>query len=141
VFILSYVGWGRIGTNLIIGATIWWAAIGLATTTALIIRNKTLVLNGPVDAAFFDPTDHSGLRNLVGRRDGIIIGSPTSAGDVYRTMFYLRSLSAGRIVSSGTEISDDGFPGGTRWAVLLPGVRYAGSLHVTHNGALVMVWR
>jgi hypothetical protein len=110
VFILSYVGWGRIGTNLIIGATIWWAAIGLATTTALIVRNKTLVLNGPVDASFFDPTDRSGLRGLVGRSDGIIIGPSNSAGEAYRAMFYLRSLSAGRLVSSGAEITDGDLP-------------------------------
>jgi len=110
VFILSYVGWGRIGTNLIIGATIWWAAIGLATTTALIVRNKTLVLNGPVDASFFDPTDRSGLRGLVSRSDGIIIGPSNSAGEAYRAMFYLRSLSAGRLVSSGAEITDGDLP-------------------------------
>lgn len=141
VFILSYAGWGRIGTNLIIGATIWWGAIGLATTAALIIRNRTLVLNGPVDAAFFDPADRSGLRSLVGHSDGIIIGPSTRAGDVYRTMFYLRSLSAGRLVSSGAEITDDDLPKETRWAVLLPGVSYAGSSHVTYNGALVIVWK
>ena len=139
VFVLSYVGWGRIGTNLIIGATIWWAGIGLATTTALIIRNRTLVLNGPIDAAFFDPADPSGLRSLVGSSDGIIIGPSTSAGDVYRTMFYLRSLSAGRLVSSGAVITDDDLPRETRWAVILPGVSYVGSSHKTYSGALVIV--
>jgi phosphoglycerol transferase len=141
VFILSYAGWGRIGTNLIIGATIWWAAIGLATTAALIIRNKTLVLNGPIDAAFFDPGDRSGLRSLVGRNDGIIIGPLTSAGDVHRTMFYLRSLSAGRLVTSGAEITDDDLPKEASWAVLLPGVRYLGSSQVTHDGALAIIRR
>lgn len=141
VFILSYAGWGRIGTHLIIGVTLWWAAIGLATTTALIIRNKTLVLNGPVDAAFFVPGDRSGLRSLVGRNDGIIIGPLTNAGDVHRAMFYLRSLSAGRLVSSGAAITDDDLPREMRWAVLLPGVRYLGSSQVTHDGALAIIRR
>ncbi len=140
VFILSYVGWGRIGTNLIIGATIWWAAIGLATTTALIVRNKAFVLKG-IDAAFLDPTDRSGLRILVGRGDGIVIGSPTNAGDVFRTMFYLRSLSAGRIAPSGTEITDDDFPKQARWAVILPGVSYNGPSQVAQNGSLLVVRR
>lgn len=143
--ILSCYGWARVGTtNLIIGATIWWAAIGLVTSAALIVSpsfSKAFALKGPVDAAFFEPTDRSGLRRLVGRSDGIIIGSPTSAVDVYRTMFYLRSLSAGRIASSGTEIRDDDFPKGARWAVVLPGVRYIGSSQVTQNGSLFIVWR
>ena len=141
VFILSYVGWGRIGTNLIIGATLWWAAIGLATTTALIIRNKTLVLNGAIDTAFFDPSDRSGLRSLVGRNDGIIIGPLTGAGEVHRTMFYLRSLSAGRLVSSGAAITDDDLARETRWAVLLPGVKYTGSSQVTYNGVFAIIQR
>jgi hypothetical protein len=98
-------------------------------------------LQGPVDAAFFDPTDRSGLRRLVGRDDGIIIGSSTNTVDVFRAMFYLHSLSAGRIAPSDTEIRDDEFPKGARWALLLPGVRYMGSSQVTHNGPLSIVWR
>jgi phosphoglycerol transferase len=140
--ILSYYGWGRIETtNLIIGMTIWWAAIGLVTSARLIVSPSFFTLKGPVDAAFFDPMDRSGLRRLVGRGDGIIIGSPTSDVDVYRTMFYLRSLSAGRIAPSGSEIRDDDFPEGARWAVVLVGVRYIGSSQVTQNGALSIVWR
>jgi hypothetical protein len=77
----------------------------------------------------------------VGQDDGIIIGSPVSEFDVYLTMFYLRSLSAGRIAPSGSEIRDDDFPKGIRWAVVLPGVRYIGSSHVTQNGSLSIVWR
>ncbi len=140
-FVLSYLGWGRVGTNLIIGATIWWVAIGLTTTAALIVRNKAFALKDPIDVAFFDPTDRSGLRGLAGRSDGIIIGPSNSAGEAYRMMFYLRSLSAGKFVSSGAEISDEDFPKETRWAVLLPGVHYAGSSRVTNNGELVIVWR
>ena len=133
--ILSYYGWRRVGTkNLIIGASIWWAVIGLTTSAVLIVIapfGSTFAPKGPVDAAFFGPTDPSGLRRLVGHDDGIIIGSPVSVVDVYRTMFYLRSLSAGRIVPSGSEIRDDDFPKGARWAVVLRGVRYIGSSRVT----------
>jgi hypothetical protein len=138
---LSYYGWGRIGTtNLLVGATIWWAAIGLVTTAAL-MAGKVFPPITPVDAAFFDSTDRSGLRGLVGRSDGFVIGSPTSFFDIYRTMFYLRSLSAGRIVPSGTEISDVDFPKTAHWAVVLPEVSYIGSSQVRHYGSLLVVRR
>ena len=141
--IVSYYGWGRIGAkNLIIGATIWWAAIGLLTSARMIVIapfGSALAPKGPVEVAFFGPTDSSGLRRLVDRDDGIIIGS--SKFDISQTMFYLRSLSASRLVPSGTEIRDYDFPKGTRWAVLLPGVRYIGSSQVTKNASLSIVWR
>jgi phosphoglycerol transferase len=139
--ILSYYGWGSAGAkHLIIGAAIWWAVIGLVTSAMLIASpSYRLALKDPVETAFFGP--NSSLRRLVGRDDGIIIGSPVRWFDVSRTMFYLRSLSGGKIALSGTEIKDDDFPKGTRWAVVLSGVRYIGSSQVTQNGSLSIVWR
>ncbi len=141
---LSGYGLARVGTkNLILGASLWWPVVALSTSAALIgIAPFTSAFGQRgVDVAFFDPRDPAGLRRLIGRGDGIVIGSPTSAYDVQRTMFYLRSLSAGRIVPSGSEISDADLPEETRWAVILPGVNYAGSSHETYKGALVIVWK
>ena len=91
-----FAGYGlarRTGTtSLIIGATLWWPAVALATSAALIVYFATIFkLSDPVDIAFFSP--HSDLRLLVGRDDGIVVGSDDL--EVDRMMFYLRSLSAG----------------------------------------------
>jgi hypothetical protein len=81
------------------------------------------------------------MRGLAGRGDGVIIGVPADVVEIYRTMFYLHSLSAGRIVASGSEIMDSDLPKDARWAVLLPGVRYSGSLPVAQSGSLSIVRR
>lgn len=134
-----FVGYGlatKAGTtNLVIGATLWWPAIALSTSTALIVYFAIVYkLKDPVDIAFFSP--QSDLRRLVGRSDGIVVGS--DALEVWRMMFYLRSLSTGRIVPPGTEFNDD-FSNRERWAIILPEVRYIGSLQATREGLILVV--
>lgn len=145
VLVLSCYDKTRVGTTgVIVSAMIWWAGLGLLTSVSAIVIGpftNSFALRGPVDAAFFDTVHSNGLHRLVGRSDGIIIGSPTSAVDVYRAMFYLRSMSAGRIVLPGTEIRDDDLPKDVHWAVILPEVNYIGSSRLTHEGSLSVVWR
>jgi phosphoglycerol transferase len=136
-----FVGYGlatRAGTTkLVIGATLWWPAIALSTSVALIAYFAIVYkLKDPVDIAFFN--SQSDLRRLVGRNDGIVVGSDDL--EVWRMMFYLRSLSTGRIVPPGTEF-DTEFSNRARWAIILPEVRYIGSLQVTRLGSVSIVWK
>jgi hypothetical protein len=120
----------------------WWIGLSAVTSTALIViapLSHALSLKEPVDTAFFDPLDRTGLASLVGRDDGLIAGTPSSAVDVFRTMFYLRSLGPGKIVSTGRVLTDKDFPS-VAWAVLLQGVRYSGSAEVRRHGEMAVVF-
>lgn len=144
IFALRYCG-GTISspTRPFIATVIWWAAASLLTSAALlfIAPLRGGFQAGPVDAEFLDATDRLGLHKLVGRADGVIVGSPNSAVDVFRVMFYLRSLSAGKIISPGTGFRDDDFPTGARWAVFLPDVRYVGPAQVAFHRPVSVVQR
>jgi hypothetical protein len=125
-----------------IAAILWWAVISLLGTALLVgYAQWRYFKGGPVDWAFHDPDDRVGLRELIGRNDGVVVGTSGGAVDVFRSMFYLRSLSRGMIVSADTEIKDEDFPDKVRWVVLLSDVHYVGSADLRHYGPISVVRR
>jgi hypothetical protein len=144
--LLALSPWGRGLSNvskLIFAAIMWWVGIAGLTTATLLSGGfgRGQFNAGPIDAAFVDKAHPSELHDLVGRSDGVTVGTPGSAVDVFRSMFYLRSLSAGLILSSGNEFRDADFPINARWAVILPDVNYVGSGKVVQLGPLAVVWK
>jgi hypothetical protein len=131
-------------SNLIVAITLWCSLIGILTSVALVAYTglvRARDVNNPVDAAFLARSDTTGIQKLVGRADGIVVGGPASASDLFRAMVYLRCLCEGRIVADGAELKDGDLPRDAHWAVILAGARYAGSGHVTQLGSLIVMTR
>ncbi len=131
-------------SNLIVAVTLWCSLIGVLTSVALVAYTglvRARDVSNPVDAAFLARSDTTGIQQLVGRADGVVIGGPASASDLFRAMAYLRCLCEGRIVVDGTELKDSDLPRDAHWAVILDGARYAGSGHVTQLSSLMVMTR
>jgi hypothetical protein len=115
----------------------WWAAVGVSTSALLLVA--------PLAGKWFAPdrvdeamaTDR--LRELRGRDDGMIVGTPANAPDTYRVMFYVASRARGRIVAPGTTLSPEAVPADVRWLILLPEVSYAGPGESISTGPLQVV--
>jgi phosphoglycerol transferase len=131
-------------SHLIVAMTLWCSLIGVVTSAALVAYTglvRAHDLSNPVDAAFLDRSDMTGVQRLIGRPDGIVVGGVASASDLFRAMVYLRCLCEGRIVADGTELKDSDLPRDAHWAVILAGTRYLGSGHVTQLGSLIVMAR
>ncbi len=131
-------------SHLLVALTLWCALIGVMTSVSLVAYTglvRARDLSNPVDAAFLGRTDITGVQQLIGRPDGIVLGGPASASDLLRTMAYLRCLCVGRIVSDNTELKDSDFSNDVRWAVMLAGARYVGSGQVVRLGSLAVMTR
>jgi hypothetical protein len=89
--------------------------------------------------AFLRSEKDSKLRSLIGRPDGVVIGSPDTASDVSRAMFYLESLSHGQYAPPSNIVGDDNIPANVKWILLLPGVHYAGTKKVTAERGLLIL--
>ncbi len=151
---------------LIVILSLWYPLLGIMTTAKLSVINPLLKVETPnnFDTLFLNNSDLP-LRALIGRPDGMVLGTAEDSVLVYRAMFYLRSMSAGRILSAASEVNNPGFtnyeylmssarqpkgpleihdndfPSNVRWAILLPSVVYAGRSPVTDYGPLKVVWR
>ena len=131
-------------SHLIVTLTMWCALIGVLTSVSLVTYTglvRARDLSDPVDAAFLGRTDITGVQQLIGRPDGIVLGGPASASDLLRTMVYLRCLCVGRIVADNTELKGSDFSNDVRWAVMLAGAGHVGSGHVTQLGSLAVMTR
>ncbi len=131
-------------SHLLVALTLWCALIGVMTSVSLVAYTglvRARDLSNPVDAAFLGRTDITGVQQLIGRPDGIVLGGPASASDLLRTMAYLRCLCVGRIVADNTELKDSDFSNDVRWAVMLAGARYVGSGQVVWLGSLAVMTR
>jgi phosphoglycerol transferase len=107
----------------------------LATAFAFIIAVPLTLAPKPFDGAFLAPAKAPGLAALIGRSDGVVIGSAAKADDLARALFYLRGLSIGRFAPPTNQAVDADFPEGARWALILPGVDYRGASRViAENG-------
>ncbi len=103
----------------------WWATIGLATSSLLLIApvvGRVLVPDG-VDRAMVDVPELQRLRH---RGDGLIVGTPSVGPDTFRVMFYLASMSRGRFVADGATLGADEIPPDVNWLILLQRVAYSG---------------
>jgi hypothetical protein len=102
--------------------------IQLGTTCVLTTLAPTIAFAPrTIDLAFLRSEKDSKLRSLIGRPDGVVIGSPDTASDVSRAMFYLESLSHGQYAPANNTVGDDDIPANVKWFLLLPGVHYAGT--------------
>ena len=129
--------------NLVLLATVWWAVLGLATTYVLFRGDAYGVVDArrnSVNAAFADGIANYRLRGLIGRSDGIVVGPASNASDVYRAMFYLRSLSMGRITATNESLTDKDIPASVKWAVLVGGLKYVGRSSMETIGELTIVF-
>lgn len=113
--VLSCFSSKRIKTaDLILWATLSCSFLAVSTSAAIIkFYCITFIPHNPVDIAFFRSTGERDLERLAGRLDGFIVATPGDF-DVYRTIFYLHSLTPVGVIAT---VGDDGFPKEARWAV------------------------
>lgn len=111
----------------------------LATSVAFVIAVPLTQAPKPFDAAFLGPISGRNVRALIGRPDGMVIGSAVRPDDLPRALFYLRVLAVGRFAPPGDEVSDADFQPDAKWVLLLPGITYKGTRPVVVEGSFSIV--
>lgn len=113
----------------------------LATVVAFIIAVPFTLVPKPFDAAFHGSAGDGRIAGLIGRSDGMLIGSAAKADDLARALFYMRSRSIGRFAPPDDHVGDVDFPPDTKWVLMLPGVIYKGALPVVVENGFSIVRR
>lgn len=117
----------------------WITAITIGTGILLVVVAPFRSLAPTaIDQVFIAPD--ATIQGLVGRGDGVIVGTPDSGGDLPRVIFYMRSMSRAQVTGPDSRVTDADLPAGSKWALLLPGVSYAGHYRVTPLGDFKVVW-
>lgn len=103
----------------------WFAAVSVTTSLVLLTTPLTGRHVAPtyVDRAMMDIAE---LRALVGRHDGMVVGTPATSVDTYRVLFHLRSMSRGHFVPAAGVLRREDVPSDVAWLLLMPGAGYSG---------------
>jgi len=109
------------------------------------VATSATLLAAPFAGKAFKPDDvdramaSEALQPLRGRADVLVVGTPSAAPDVYRTMFHLASLARGSIVPDGRPVAAADLAPDVRILLLLPGAAYDGAGDRAQVGPLTRV--
>lgn len=143
--ILAQVGVAMYGYFLATPRRLIMASLGffllaeLATAFAFIIAVPFTLAPKPFDAVFLGSARDSRVAALIGRSDGVVIGSAAKADDLARALFYMQALSIGRFAPRGDDVVDADFQPEAKWVLMLPGITYKGARPVVVESGFSIV--